>query len=292
LVEVSALVRFSWGSPFFQLGRVSKMHHVLAQHDLEVVMTNLLPLLPFVSGKGCEEGTMVLVRLLGEALESQEAASKRADELKQLKPRGLMELFTPEKGAAAGIVAKSAKSKGSKEQQERVPASPKKKETPKKRARKVSERAADVVLVSDDDENGEVKKPKKQGKKKGIKNGGGGWNAEEYPRITQVTKCDEGEDGLRVEVHAKKQGRGQWQKVLYSLDSAQLGTIDNLPGKTKSIVKASFQKALTALYGRKWPNALRLALAGTTWAKDIIPDGADGDFAGLDSVENINFGVE
>ena len=118
------------------------MHHLLAQHDLEVVVSNLLPLIPFVSGKSCEEGTRVLVSLLGEALEAQEAASARADELKQLKPKGLMELFTPEKGKAVAVNGNAAgaglaKSKGQKnrpqqpKQHVEVPASPKKPQAPK-----------------------------------------------------------------------------------------------------------------------------------------------------------------
>jgi hypothetical protein len=181
-----------------------------------------------------------------------------------------------------------------------VPSSPKKAQAPKKRARKVSEKAAEVVSDEDEDED-EVKKPKKQCNngtkkkmKKSVKNGGGGWNGE---GITEVTKCDEGADGLRVEVVAKKQGRGQWQTVLFSLDSNQLSSIDNLPEKTKSIVTVSFHKALLALYGQRWPNALRLALAGMTWAKDILPAVAVGngdDFEGLeDPIPHANlFDVE
>jgi hypothetical protein len=118
-----------------------------------------------------------------------------------------------------------------------------------------------------------------------------------------VTKCVEKEQGgeedggfLRVEVLAKKAGRGHWQEMGFSLDSTQLSSIDDLPQKTKAIVMASFHKALTALYGggKQWPKALRVALAGTTaWAEDMLPaavgleevavggNGMVGDFEGL-----------
>ncbi len=40
--------------------------------------------------------------------------------------------------------------------------------------------------------------------------------------------------------------------MLFSLDSNQLKTIDNLPEKTKTIVIVSFHKAVTGLYGQDW----------------------------------------
>jgi hypothetical protein len=61
------------------------MNRLLAQHDLEAMMTSLLPL---VSRKSCEAGTTVLAGLLGEALEAQDAASQRTDDLKHLQPKG------------------------------------------------------------------------------------------------------------------------------------------------------------------------------------------------------------
>ncbi len=281
-------------------------------------MASLSPLLPFLSRKSCEAGTNMLAGLLGEAIGAQETASKRTDDLKQLQPKGLMELFTPEKANGAATTVK-ASGEGQKEKpqpqrrqlEERgaaaaggVPVSPRKKaETPKKRARKVSEKAAEVVFVSDEEEEeDEVIKPRKQAKnlekkKQSVKRGQGMWSGEEYPRIAAVIGCnDDGADGgLRVEVHAKKSGRGQWQKMLFSLDSAQLDSIDDLPEKTKHLVKGSFHKALTRMYGQKWPYALRLALAGTAWAKDMLPALAEGgelegDFAGLvDPNANMNF---
>jgi hypothetical protein len=319
----------------FSAARTKRMKRLLAQHDLEAMVTSLSPLLPLVSRKSCEAGTTVLAGLLAEALEAQEASSKRTDDLKQLQPKGLMELFTPEKGSAAA--KNGVQDKGQKEQprhqqqvhaspppppprqQEQqhegggaaVPVSPKAQE-PQKRARKVSEKAANRGDEEEEDEDeaeggdDKVKKPKKQGtngvekkkgKKQGVKQAEGPWNGEEHPRILKVVRCVEQEDcGLRhVEVYAKKPGRGHWQEVLFSLDSAQLSSIDDLPQKTKAIVTTSFHKALLALYGggsQRWPNALRVALAGTTWAKGMLPgaaaaaaenggNGMDGDFEGL-----------
>jgi hypothetical protein len=70
----------------------------------------------------------VLAGLLGEALEAQEASSKRTEDLKQLQPKGMMELFTPEKGSAAAVSAQRAKNNGQKarlQEEEGVPVSPK-----------------------------------------------------------------------------------------------------------------------------------------------------------------------
>jgi hypothetical protein len=39
------------------------MKRLLAQHDLEAMMTSLWPLLPLVSRKSCEVGTTVLAGL-------------------------------------------------------------------------------------------------------------------------------------------------------------------------------------------------------------------------------------
>jgi hypothetical protein len=93
------------------------MKRLLAHHDLEAMMTSLTPLLPLVSRKSCEAGTTVLAGLLGEALEAQEASSKRSDDLKQLQPKGLMELFTPEKGNGAAVKS-LGQGKGQKEKQQ------------------------------------------------------------------------------------------------------------------------------------------------------------------------------
>jgi hypothetical protein len=307
------------------------MKRLLAQHDLEAMMTSLSPLLPLVSRKSCEAGTTVLAGLLGEALEAQEAASKRTDDLKQLQPKGLMALFTPEKGQKEKPQAQAPPPPPPRQEQQQhegggagaaVPLSAKEKEkaqAPQKRARKVSEKAANMESLEDkddkeeEDEGGDdkVKKPKKHGtkgvekkqgkKNQGVKQADGPWNGEEYPRIVAVSGCVEQEDGgLRhVEVLAKKAGRGHWQEVGFSLDSTQLSSIDDLPQKTKAIVTTSFHKALLALYGggsQRWPNALRVALAGTTWAMDMLPavamaaggngidqggHGMDGDFEGL-----------
>jgi hypothetical protein len=265
------------------------MKRLLAQHDLEAMMTSLSPLLPLVSRKSCEAGTTVLAGLLCEALEAEEASSKRTGDLKQLQPKGLMELFTPEKGNGA---AAKGQDKGQKEKPqhpppppprprheheqqhgegaEAVPVSPKNKkaQAPQKRTRKATDKAANKEGLEDegDEEEEEVKKPKKQGmngaekKKQSIKRAQEAWDGVEYPRIVKVAKCVEKEEGggeggeegggfLCVEVFAKKAGRGHWQEVGFSLDSTQLSSIDELPQKTKVIVTASFQKALIALYG-------------------------------------------
>jgi hypothetical protein len=81
------------------------MDHLLAQHDFEVVVTSLVPLIPFMSGKSCEEGTSALVKILREVLETQEAASKRAEELKNLEPKSLVELLTPESGKVKAVAS-------------------------------------------------------------------------------------------------------------------------------------------------------------------------------------------
>ncbi len=83
---------------FFLVTSKKRTYHLLAQHDLAAVVMWLLPLVRFISGKSCEEGTSAVVKLLGEALEVQEAASKRAGELKNLKPKSLMALFAAESG--------------------------------------------------------------------------------------------------------------------------------------------------------------------------------------------------
>jgi hypothetical protein len=202
------------------------------------------------------------VSLLGEALEAQEAASKRADALKQLKPRALMELLTPDKGAAATAAAGM-----------RVRASPEKASPPEKRARKPTEKAAAVAV----DEEGAVKKPaKKQKKQKRDESSEGDdvWSGVEFPRVTEVTECEQGADGFRVEVHAKRAGKGQRKSVRFALDAADLGSIDNLPGGTKDIFRSSFRNAARSRYGQDWPNALRLALGETVWGKSIIPKAA------------------
>jgi hypothetical protein len=69
----------------------------------KTVKTSLVPLIPFyMSGKSCREGTSALVKLLREGIEGQEAAFKRADELKNLKPTSLIDLFALEsKGPVA-----------------------------------------------------------------------------------------------------------------------------------------------------------------------------------------------
>jgi hypothetical protein len=241
------------------------MHHLIAQHDFEVMVKNVLPLIPFVSGPSCEEGTKVLVRLLGEALESQDAALKRADELKKLKPKGLMELFKPEGGKPVA-------------HREPLAISPRA-SAPAPVASKSAQKRPRKEKVGEPEPKEGVKKPKEReplSLQKIIQNNGV-WDPELYPRIVQVTKCDGGEGGMRIEVHVKKQGRGQWQETIFTLNSAQLSAVGKFPQSVQATVKTSFQKSLTDFYGLKWPEPLVAALSAMPWARDILPHGADAD---------------
>ncbi len=74
----------------------AKMEQVLAaQQDLEVVMTALLPLVPFVDEKNSTEARKMLLEVLKQALDTQRTSSKRATELKTLKPEAVMSFFSP-----------------------------------------------------------------------------------------------------------------------------------------------------------------------------------------------------
>jgi hypothetical protein len=239
------------------------MHHLLAQHDFEVMVKNILPLIPFVSGPSCEEGTKVLVRLLGEALESQDAASKRADELMKLKPKGLMELFKPDEGRKLVYHEPQAISPRSS-----APAPVAAKST-QKRQRKEKGEAEGKEGVKKHKEREPLSLQK-------IIQNNGVWDPEQYPRIVQVTKCEVGgEGGVRVEVHVKKQGRGQWQETIFTLNATQLATVSRYPQSVQATIKNSFQKSLTDVYGQKWPEQLCAALSAMAWARDIVPHGAD-----------------
>jgi hypothetical protein len=73
-----------------------KMEKVLAaQQDLETVMTALLPLVPFVDEMNSKEARKMLVEVLKQALDTKHASSKRATELKTLKPEAVMSFFSP-----------------------------------------------------------------------------------------------------------------------------------------------------------------------------------------------------
>jgi hypothetical protein len=250
------------------------MDHLLAQHDLEAVMTSLLPLIPFMSGKSCEDGTSALVRLLREGLEAQEAASKRADELKNLTPKTLLELFALESnGPVEKVLLKASASSSSNNTTSRIKktkAEPREAEQQsqargtRKRTKKAEERKAET-------QQGKLKKQKsKQGKKLLTVV----WNGMDYPRITRLFRCEGKDDAdFRVQVHAKgqKEMRGHGPEKLFSLNAAQLREIDNLPKDVKSVVKDSFRKAATRWYRQKWPNVLRVVLSPTVWGSDILP---------------------
>ncbi len=114
----------------------------------------------------------------------------------------------------------------------------------------------------------------------------------QYPKIMKVIKCDgEGVD-VRIDISAKKTGPGRWGEVLFSLNSLQLVDIDNLSETKKGVVVESFRKALTREYGKKWSTALKAALSGADWAKDVIPPvgekswvaGRSDEFAGLEEL--------
>ncbi len=191
-----------------------------------------------------------------------------------------MTLFTPAKGAQKSV----------------VPVSPKK--AVKKRVRKTTEKAAGEEWEGDEEEGkAEPKKPHsgtmvvKKKKSKGTRKAKVAWAGDEYPKITKVTKCEDGLDGFQIEVLAKKQGKGHWQETLFSLDTAQLSSIDNLSSKTKKIVQETFRKAVAQEYGQKWPNPLRLALAGSEWAKDIIPAAVAAESDAFVGLEDLSVGM-
>ena len=78
------------------------MEKVAAQQDLEAAMTFLLPLVSFVTESSCHEATAALLNALREALEGQEAAARRAQELKAMNPLELVKRLTPGRGVNRG----------------------------------------------------------------------------------------------------------------------------------------------------------------------------------------------
>ena len=72
--------------------------------NLEAVMTTLLPLVSYASGSSCAKATEILVNVLREALDGQEASSKRAAELKVMDPKDLLHLLTPKNGKASVLL--------------------------------------------------------------------------------------------------------------------------------------------------------------------------------------------
>ncbi len=251
----------------------------------------------------------MLLKLLEEALDGQEASAKRGAELKTMKGKDLLSHLTARKADKAGKVVPVPAARvsgegtptkpkalvGKEKQQGTNGAAPSPK---KKRARKVAEKAARGRHQEDGEEDEEeygrdrvlLKKPKKKAAKNGLKVAARAWNGEELPRIAKVVKCHgEGPD-FRLDVYAKKAGRGHWVETLYSLAAADLARVDHIPQVNKDIVSKSCQKALIRLYGQKWPSELRSALAATEWGKTILPsvagavEGLVGDFAELNDL--------
>ncbi len=62
----------------------------MAQQNLKAVIMALMPLLPFASAESCGDVTGMLMTLLKEALDGQEALSQRATQLKRKRPRDLV----------------------------------------------------------------------------------------------------------------------------------------------------------------------------------------------------------
>jgi len=84
------------------------MDRVVAEKDLEMVMTNLVPFIPFLSKKSCKEAKAYLVNLLKEALDGQEASRARGEELKEMRLNELVELFSPANGKGVRLGAAAA----------------------------------------------------------------------------------------------------------------------------------------------------------------------------------------
>ncbi len=191
------------------------MDQAFAQQDLEAVMANLLPLVSFVSTRSCEESSLVLLKLLGEALEGQEASSKRGAELKTLKVKDLLNRLTP--GREKVVAATVASGEGT-PTKPKAPFGEEKKQQQKlqgaglshtkKRTRKMAEKAGDGMYHEEDEDDEEdgrkrlsEKKPKKKAAKNGLKVAVGAWDGEGLPRIAKMVKCEG--DGLdfRMDVY-------------------------------------------------------------------------------------------
>ncbi len=205
------------------------MNHLLAQHDLEAVLTSLVSLVPFLSGKSCEEGTSVLVKLLGEALEAQEAALTRAGELKKLKPKDLMVMFAPENGKdhpkaiappPARVSVRKPQPSAKVEEAEKaviarpqpVPQPPKTKVVARKRAtlqdeEEEEEAAAGAAAAQELREQAALERELKAAKRMEPRREA--WNGMDYPRITKIVRCDNRGGAFQVLLYAKRSGRGE-----------------------------------------------------------------------------------
>jgi hypothetical protein len=222
------------------------MDHLLAQHDLEAVLSSLVSLVPYLTGTSCEEGTQVLVKLLGEALEAQDAALSRAGELKKLNLKDLMDMFSPEVPKASKTrlraikpqlaprpvemvveverkpIAKPAKPAKPGKPSMRKPLTPREKSMRRKRVLDNNEAvdkaaAAQQELVLEALER--EKKASRTLSAETPQGGGGGggsklrqggtWSGVDFPRVTKIVQCEEADGVLRVQLYAKRAGRGE-----------------------------------------------------------------------------------
>ena len=62
---------------------------------------------------------------------------------------------------------------------------------------------------------------------------------------------------------------GYWVGTAFIADYESLTKIDSLDGKTRRVVRSSFEHAVSMRYGRTWPKALLEVLAETQWAKSM-----------------------
>ncbi len=234
----------------------------------------------------------MLLKLLVEALDAQEASLKRAADLKTMKAKDLLSLLTPVKPGEKVVVHAPESTPTNKKTLDKHPpgGTAKKSAEKKKRERK----PAGNVEDGDEWDEEQQRKPKKKSAKTGAKVADGSWNGEEFPRIIKVVKCQgEGLD-FRMDVHAKKSGRGHWIETLYTLDFVDLCKVDHFSEANKGIVTESCRKALTQQYGLNWPNQMRSALATTVWGQAIIPKQEATVFLSevVGEGDNFNFGSD
>jgi hypothetical protein len=207
------------------------MEQVLAaQQDLEVVMTALLPLVPFVDEKNSTEARKMLLEVLKQALATQRTSSKRATELKTLKPEAVMSFFSPnaERAGAARENDKKAS----------VAATPPRKGLEKKveakanRAQRRTRKRSESAKEKEEEEE-EYAEPstKKSVIRKAVQGALVVWSGDEvrrknnlcsalkplfqYPKITKAVMCQgEGPD-FSIDVYAKQAGRGICNAYLF-----------------------------------------------------------------------------
>jgi hypothetical protein len=223
------------------------MDHLLAQHDLEAVLSSLVSLVPYLTGTSCEEGTQVLVKLLGEALEAQDAALSRAGELKKLNLKDLMDMFSPEVPKASKTRLRAIKPQLAPRPVEMVvevekkpiakpakpgkpsmrkPLTPREKSMRRKRVldnNEAVDKAAAAAAAQQELVLEALEREKKAARRlsaetpQGGGGGGGGsklrqggtWSGVDFPRVTKIVQCEEADGVLRVQLYAKRAGRGE-----------------------------------------------------------------------------------